>query len=188
MVTYTGNRPKENAMNHAQQSIAHSGTLHVDASPRHAFQLFTAPGERLWIDGWDPDVLSGGDGRARGAVFVTNVAGEKAWWVVVDYDDEALHARYARIAPGTRAGTVEVFARDDGSGSTEVTVNYELTALSEEGRELLAEFDSQAFARMLGDWERLIRDARLEYPLSFVTAEPTSRAASPGRQTARRRP
>jgi len=165
-------------MSQAQQSIAHSGSLHVDAPPRHAFQLFTAPGEKLWIDGWDPDVLSGGDGRARGAVFVTNAAGEKAYWVVVDYDEAALHARYARIAPGTRAGTVEVFARDDGSGSTEITVTYELTALSEEGREQLAEFDRQAFDRMLGDWERLIRDANLEYPLPFVTAGAPSRAVS----------
>jgi hypothetical protein len=165
-------------MSQALQSIKRSGTLRVEAAPEHAFQLFTAPGEKLWIDGWDPDVLSGGDGRARGAVFVTSAAGEKAYWVVVDYDEAALHARYARIAPGTRAGTVEVFARDDGSGSAEITVTYELTALSEKGHELLAEFDRQAFNRMLADWERLIRDANLEYPLPFVTAGAPSRAVS----------
>ena len=157
-------------MSQVRQSIAHSGTLHVDAPPEHAFQLFTAPGEKLWIAGWDPEILSGGDGRARGAVFVTKVGGDKAYWVVVDYDDKALHARYSRIAPETRAGTVEVFARDDGSGSTEVTVTYQLTALTGEGNKLLAEFDSDAFDRMLGDWERMIRDANLEYPLPFVTA------------------
>ena len=33
--------------------IAHSGALRVDAPPRHAFQLFSPPGEKLWIDGWD---------------------------------------------------------------------------------------------------------------------------------------
>jgi len=165
-------------MSQALQSIAHSGTLRVDAPAEHAFQLFTAPGEKLWIEGWDPVVPSGGDGRARGAVFVTNTAGEKTYWVVVDYDDEALHARYSRIAPGTRAGTVEVFARDDGSGSTEVTVTYKLTALTGEGNKLLAEFDSDAFDRMLGDWERMIRDANLEYPLPFVTARAPLAAVS----------
>lgn len=168
-------------MSQTGHSIAHSGTLHVDAPPEHAFQLFTAPGEKLWIDGWDPVVASGGDGRARGAVFVTNTAGEKAYWVVVDYDEEALHARYSRIAPETRAGTVEVFARDDGSGSTEVTVTYELTALTSEGNKLLADFDSEAFERMLREWERLIRDADLEYPLPFVTAGPPLRVASSDR-------
>jgi hypothetical protein len=173
-------------MSQAPRNIAHSGTLTVDAAPGHAFQLFTAPGEKLWIDGWDPDVLSGGDGRARGAVFVTNVKGEKAFWVVVDYDDVALRARYARIAPGTLAGTVEVVARDDGVGTTEVSVTYELTALTGEGNEQLARFDSRAFDRMLGDWQRLIRAADLEYPLPFVTAGVTSRAPSSGRQTAHR--
>jgi len=74
-----------------------------------------------------------------------------------------------RIAPGTRAGTVEVFARSDGAGGTEVEVTYELTALTDEGNVQLARFDSEACAAMLADWERMIRDADLEYPLSFVT-------------------
>ena len=168
-------------MSHALHSIAHSGNLKVHAPPEHAFQLFTPPGEKLWIDGWDPVVASGGDGRARGAVFVTNMAGEKAYWVVVDYDDEALHARYSRIAPETRAGTVEVFARDDGSGSTEVTVTFELTALTSKGNKLLEDFDSRAFGQMLSDWERMIREAELEYPLPFATARATSRSVSADR-------
>ena len=175
-------------MSQALQNIAHSGTLRVDAPPEHAFQLFTAPGEKLWIEGWDPVVPSGGDGRAKGAVFITTAAGEKAYWVVADYDDEALHARYSRIAPGTHAGTVEVFARDDGSGSTEVTVTFELTALTSEGSKWLADFDSVAFRQKLVDWERMIREADLEYPLPFATARATSRAVSADRRTARRQP
>ena len=175
-------------MSQALQSIAHSGTLRVDAPPEHAFQLFTAPGEKLWIEGWDPVVPSGGDGRAKGAVFITTAAGEKAYWVVADYDDEALHARYSRIAPGTHAGTVEVFAHDDGSGSTEVTVIFEMTALTSEGSKRLADFDSVAFRQMLADWERMIREADLEYPLPFATARATSRAVSADRRTARRQP
>ena len=162
-------------------SVTHAGRLRVDAPPRQAFQLFTAPGERLWVDGWDPEILSGGDGRGKGSVFVTDAHGDKAYWVVVDYDEDALHARYARIAPGTRAGTVEVFARDDGKGATEVEVTYDLTALTEEGARQLATFDSDAYARMLAEWERLIRDAKLEYPLPFVNCGTTSRAVSADR-------
>ncbi|NCF25304.1 MAG: SRPBCC family protein [Gammaproteobacteria bacterium] len=163
------------------RSVAHTGTLHVDATPEHAFQLFTAPGEKLWVDGWDPVVLRGGDGRSKGSVFVTDVGADTAYWVVVNYDVAALHARYARIAPGTRAGTVEVFARDDGAGATEVSVTYELTALTDAGNEQLADFDGDAFQRMLGDWERLIREANLEYPLPFAIAQTTSGAVSADR-------
>ena len=155
-------------MTSSARTVAHTGTLRVAAAPEYAFQLFTAPGERLWVDGWDPVVLRGGDGRGKGSVFVTDAGKDKAYWVVVDYDAEALHARYARIAPDTRAGTVEVFARDDGAGATEVSVTYELTGLTDAGNEQLADFDADAFRRMLGDWERMIREADLEYPLPFA--------------------
>ena len=163
------------------RTVTHTGTLHVDAAPDHAFQLFTAPGEKLWVDGWDPEVLSGGDGREEGSVFVTNVADDTAYWIVVDYDVGALRARYARIAPGSRAGTVEVIARASPSGGTEVEVTYDLTALTDEGNSQLAAFDENAFTRMLAGWEQIISDADLEYPLPFARTRTTSGAVSPDR-------
>jgi len=148
-------------------TIAHSGTLRVEAAPEHAFHLFNAPGERLWVDGWDPVILSGGDGRPQGSVWVTGDETNQTIWVVVDYDPVALHARYARVTPSSRAGTVEIFARPNGSGATEVEVNYELTALNEDGNEALADFGAEDFAQMLVQWERMIRDANIEYPVKF---------------------
>ena len=82
-------------------NIVRSGSLCVDAPPQHAFELFTAPGEELWVDGWNPTVLSG-DGLEQGSVFVTDV-GEVTYWIVVDFDRESRHARYARVAPGQRS-------------------------------------------------------------------------------------
>lgn len=149
-------------------TATHTGTLHVDAAPEHAFQLFNAPGEKLWIDEWDPVILSGGDGRPKGSVFVTGEGTHQTTWVVVDYDAVALHVRLARITPGSRAGTVEVNARSDGSGGAEIEVTYELTALSEDGNQALAEFDANHFAHMLAEWEQMIRDANLEYPVTFA--------------------
>jgi len=148
-------------------TIAHTGTLRVDAAPEHAFQLFNAPGERLWAEGWDPVILSSGDGRPRGSVWITGEGPHQTIWLVVDYDPESLHARYARITPSSRAGTVEVFARPDGSGATEVEVTYELTALNEDGNEALAGFGAEAFAGMLVEWDRMIREANIEYPIRF---------------------
>lgn len=163
------------------RSTHHTGTLTVDAPPEHAFQLFTAPGERLWIDDWDPAILSGGDGREKDSVWVTEVGGDTAYWVVVDYDAASLHARYARIAPATHAGTVEVIARPGVSGGTEVEVTYNLTALTDAGNRKLAALDTDAFAGMLAEWERMIRDADLEYPLPFANGAAISPAASADR-------
>ena len=148
-------------------TVARTGALRVDTAPEHAFQLFNAPGERLWAEGWNPVILSGGDGRRKGSVFLTGEESDHTIWVVVDYDPEALHVRLARITPASRAGTVEVFVRPDGSGATEVEVTYEITALNEEGNEVLARFGSEEFSRMLVEWERMIRDANIEYPVRF---------------------
>ena len=148
-------------------SVVHTGTLHVDATPEHAFQLFNAPGERLWVPGWDPVVLRGGDGREKGSVWVTDVEAVATIWVVVDYDPESLHARYARISPDSSAGTVEVFARSDRRGGTDVDVSFELTALNDAGNRKLADFDAEFFSQMMFDWEQLIREANIEFPVRF---------------------
>lgn len=152
-------------------SVTHTGTLHLEGAPQEVFPLFTAPGERLWVPGWDPVILAGSDGLARGSVWLTGDGEEQTIWLVVDYDPSALHARYARITPGSRAGTVEVSARAGDSGGTRVEVTYQLTALNERGNEVLAEFDEDAYADMMVEWQRLIQEAEIEYPLRFAESE-----------------
>jgi hypothetical protein len=153
--------------------VIRTGTLHVAAAPADAFPLFTAPGERLWVPGWAPVIVGGGNGLERGSVWLTGEGDEHTIWLVVDYDPEKLHARYARITPASRAGTVEVTARPDGSGETSVEVAYDLTALSEEGNEALGDFDEANYEKMMLEWERLIEAADLEYPVRFADTEPT---------------
>ena len=148
-------------------SITRTGTVHVEASPEHVFPLFTAPGERLWVPGWDPQILTGGHGLERGSVWLTGNGADRTIWLVVDYDPESLHARYARITPESRAGWVEVFARPDGNGGADVEVTYQLTPLNEHGIEVLAGFDEEAYTQMMAEWEKLIRAANLEYPVRF---------------------
>ncbi|MFQ5348811.1 MAG: SRPBCC family protein [Thermoanaerobaculia bacterium] len=140
----------------------HSGRLYVEALPERAIHLFTGPGERLWVDGWNPVVLSG-DGTEAGTVFVTDHCGHTTIWIVVDFDDtQAFRARYARTTPNISAGTVEVNLEPDGDGGSQVHVSYALTALSEVGNQQLAGFDAAAFAEMMKDWELHIRAAEVE--------------------------
>lgn len=147
--------------------IRHTGSVHIDAPPEHVFPLFTAPGERLWAPGWDPVILSGGSGLERGSVWLTAHGDELTIWLVADYDPADFHARYMRVTPTSRAGSVEVFARSDGQGGTVVEVTYELTALNADGNQALAEFDAEQFGHMMAEWERLIGEAEIEYPVQF---------------------
>lgn len=143
-------------------SVAHSGTFELKVPPALAIHLFTAHGERLWVDGWDPVILSG-DGTAEGTVFVTSHGDETTVWVVVDFDESTYRARYARLTPGSRAGTVEVQLRDNGDGGSTVTVTYGLTALSEAGARCLQRFDADAYAEMLAEWPTQILEADIDY-------------------------
>lgn len=146
--------------------VEHTGVLRVAMPPERAIELFTGPGERLWAPGWNPTVLSG-DGTEAGTVFVTHHDHSTTIWVVVDYDREALRARYARTTPGIKAGTVEVNLRSDGEGGSEVRVTYELTALSEAGNKDLAHFDASAYSAMMKEWEQHIRHAEAEIARYF---------------------
>lgn len=142
-------------------TVAHSGELQLDLPPEQALHLFTAPGETLWVPGWEPTILSG-DGTEEGTVFLTGKGEEKTIWVVVDFDAETFRARYARVAPTSRAGTVEICLHPNGEAGSTVMVTYRLTALSDSGNSTLTAFDAMAFQEMLKEWKALIAAADID--------------------------
>lgn len=122
-----------------------TGTFTVAAPPRRAFHYFTPLGEREWVPGWEPRFLSDnvfqtGNGPGTTWVMVDNVPGERI--------------RYARVAHGITAGTVEVTLAAQGEASA-VTVTYDLAALSEQGREHLERF-AQGYDDYLRSWQEAI--------------------------------
>jgi hypothetical protein len=138
--------------------VERTGTFALPIPPDQALAFFTAEGERRWVEGWEPAVRHApeGDPSRAGAVFTTAVGGIETLWMVLDFDAERRRARYARITPGSRMGTVEVVCRA-ADGGTEVEVTYALTSLSTEGDAVLAELTEAAYAEMLADWESKIR-------------------------------
>ena len=129
--------------------------------PSLALHLFTAPGETLWAPGWNPVILSG-DGTGQDTVFVTSHGRQVYVWVVVDFDTQSHRVRYARVTPGSDAGTVEVSLRSNGEGGSTVTVRYELTSLSHAGNLRLAHFDGGAFREMLAEWNQHLQAAEID--------------------------
>lgn len=65
--------------------------------------------------------------------------------------------QYARVIPSRNAGTVTVSLEGDGVESV-VTVEYHLTALSDQGGEMLDHF-AATYDVFLASWESAIRDA-----------------------------
>lgn len=130
------------------------GNLRVPLPVSEAFRLFTARGEQEWVDGWQPSFPTPvADDAAVGTVFQTDHGGQHVTWVVVDRDGDH-RIRYARVAAGRDAGTVEVRLAPAGQ-HTEVTVTYQLTALTPAGDEWLRHFAAH-YSDMMLAWEAAI--------------------------------
>ena len=130
------------------------GRLRVPLPVSEAFRLFTARGERDWVAGWDPVFPAPvADDAEAGTVFQTDHGGQHVTWVVVDRDGDR-RIRYARVAAGRDAGTVEVRLAPAGP-ETEVTVTYRLTALTPGGDTWLRHFTAH-YPDMMRSWEAAI--------------------------------
>ena len=142
--------------------VERSGVLRLDLSLARVFRFLTPEGERLWIEGWQPEYLhplTGPDPPSVGTVFRTRHGGEETLWLVLAFDAPAGAVDYARVTPGSRIGTVSVRARATGEGTTEAEITYRMTALSPGGNQKLQEMTAEGFLAMLSRWEAAIRAA-----------------------------
>ena len=98
---------------------------------------------------------------APGTVFATEGTGGRATWIVLERRDDGM--RYARIAPDRIAGTIDVSCRPSASGQgTDVTVIYDVTSLSPEGRAFLEELSAGYDAFLEGWRQEILRSLAAE--------------------------
>ncbi|GAB3424846.1 SRPBCC family protein [Flindersiella endophytica] len=139
-----------------------TGRFTVALPPERAFGLFTPLGEQVWVRGWKPRFPAGTDttfdDTEPGAVFETDAHGQTATWIVVERE-RGRRIRYARVIPHLNAGTITVTLAPaaEGEQRSEVTVTYELTALTDEGQQRLDEFAGH-YPAFLQSWEEQIAD------------------------------
>jgi hypothetical protein len=132
-------------------------TITVPLPPDEAMPLFTARGERDWVEGWDPEFPAGEPTEEdEGTVFVTTAGDRSTYWVVAARAPGCV--RYARTTPGFFAGTVEVRERRSDRGSTLVDVTYDLSALTPQGAADLDDF-AAGYEEEIGAWQVAIETA-----------------------------
>jgi hypothetical protein len=85
-------------MDHVERrhSIVLSGSIDC------VFPLFTPAGEKLWVEGWDPEFLHPTSGEiCEGMVFRTSHRGEVTLWACINWSPSAHRVRYARVTPAS---------------------------------------------------------------------------------------
>jgi hypothetical protein len=127
-------------------------SFQLDAPVSRVLPLFTAAGERRWVPGWEPLIVSGTE--ERGSVFITRTQeGRQVTWIVVDYRPDEGRVSYARWVEGSNVGLVDVSCQPDPAGGTEVSVRYTLTGLSRDGSALVRDFlADERYAAMIEEW------------------------------------
>ncbi len=147
-------------------------SFHLDAPREKVFPLFTARGEREWVPGWEPVMLSGSD--ERGSSFQTcNQDGQATTWIVIDYRPSEGRVSYARLAHASNIGLVDVVCTESAGGGTDVSVTYTLTPLHAGAAAFVDEFlDPRNYARMIDEWHAATK-AALERIMAVPPGEST---------------
>jgi hypothetical protein len=128
------------------------GSFHLDAPLARVLPLFTARGERQWVPGWDPLMLSGAE--ERGSAFQTrHQDGQVTTWIVIEYRPPEGRVSYARLAHDSNIGLVDVICTESEGGGTDVSVAYTLTPVDAGAQAFVDRFlEPQQYARMIDGW------------------------------------
>jgi hypothetical protein len=146
--------------------ISRSHSIVLDIPPDKAFSLFTPIGEKLWINGWNPEFLYPVSGETmENMVFTTDHNHERTYWSVVRFDPVQHVVTYARVTPTSRFGLVEVVCEVIEGERTHVTITYTFTALTEEGNDYIDEFTEESYREMIDSWQTEISAYLAQNPM-----------------------
>jgi hypothetical protein len=117
------------------------------------FELFSPLGEKLWVPGWDPEILHPADESwQQGSIFRTREEMGDAIWVITRLDRERHEVEYHRVEPGRYVARVTVRCSEFASGSTTATIAYEFLGLSEKGNADIAAMTDDAYSQKMNRW------------------------------------
>lgn len=133
------------------------GRIRLDGPIDRVFELFSPVGEKLWVPGWDPELLHPkGVEWDVGLIFRTKEEQGEAIWIVTRLDRSAHDVEYHRVEPGRYLARVTVRCTALGANRTEASTEYEFVGLSERGNAEIAEMDDEAYAAKMERWRRWI--------------------------------
>jgi hypothetical protein len=145
----------------AAASIDLSGGFSISAPVDAAFELFSPSGEKLWVPGWNPELLHPPTVNwARGLIFRTQEEQGEAIWVVTILDRDRHKVEYWRVEPSRYVATVRVHCQARDLARTDARVTYTFVGLSDGGNREISAMSDTAFEEKMKRWQEWI-DAHL---------------------------
>jgi len=142
------------------KSVEFSGGFTVAGPVDQVFELFSPLGEKLWVPGWNPELLHPpGASWQRGLIFRTQEEKGEAVWVVTALEREAHEVEYHRVESGRYVARVRVACMAGADGQTQVAASYLFVGLSPEGNADIALMTKELYAKKMTRWERWISES-----------------------------
>lgn len=138
--------------------VSRTATIHLTAPESRVFPLFEPIDEKLWAEGWEPEMLHPESGAAQqGAVFLTRHPGEPVTiWTIARYEPDKHQISYVRVTPESRLAWVDIQCVGNEDGTTSATISYTFTALSELGNQFIEQFTEAHYREWMTSWEAAI--------------------------------
>ena len=128
-----------------------TASILLEGDVSRVFPLFGFLEEKKWSRGWDPKVVAMSH-TLQDSVFTYSHDGLTATWIVSEFDETSHRATYSVFVPNNRTMTIRIACTAE-SGNTRAQVTYSFTALSEEGKSQLREFEQQDFSKRIHHWQ-----------------------------------
>ena len=130
------------------------GSLVVGAPVDAAFELFSPLGEKLWVPGWDPELIyPPGSSWEPGLIFRTREGQREAIWVVTTLDRSVYEVEYHRFEADRYLVRVRVACSARSAWETDVRVTYVFVGLSESGSREITLMTAEAHAERMSRWQ-----------------------------------
>jgi uncharacterized protein YmfQ (DUF2313 family) len=137
--------------------VSHRYTQHINAGASKVLPLLCPVREREWIPGWDPMLVITESGVAEpGAVFLTEVEGREATWLITEHDPGTGRISMVEIVPSLVVIALEISVRTVGPSDTACDVSHTYTALSPDGEAFVRERTPEWYQGFMTKWEELL--------------------------------
>jgi hypothetical protein len=134
-----------------------TGGFTVAGPVEAVFPLFSPLGEKLWVPGWDPELLHPADVEwEAGMIFRTRERTGDAIWLLTRLDRAAHEVEYFRVEPGLYSAKVAVRCGEVPGGFTRVATSYEFVALTPAGGAEIDRMSAAAFDDKMRRWQEWI--------------------------------
>lgn len=139
------------------ERISKTASFLVDGKLEDVFPLFGPIKEKLWAEGWEPEVIfSSGALVEEHMIFKTRVATPEKYytWVVTQFREDEHLVEYTVSTPN-RIWFIRVKCEAE-DVRTKATVTYSYTGLNKEGNDLNRSALAKMYSSDLKDWQDAI--------------------------------